>query len=106
MNRQSCADICFSQPESDAEASLIVGLKVGDARAFEKMVRQYAGPLLAVAKRFFTCEQDAHDALQDAFICVHRKADTFEENSRLSTWLHRVTVNACLMKLRSQRRRQ
>jgi len=88
------------------EAELIAGVKSGDAAAFEHLVKVHGGQMLSVARRFMRCEQDANDALQDALICVFRKADSFEETSRLSTWLHRITVNACLMKLRSERRRQ
>jgi RNA polymerase sigma-70 factor, ECF subfamily len=92
-------------PSFTGEAELIAGVKSGDAAAFEHLVKLHGGQMLSVARRFMRCEQDANDALQDALICVFRKADSFEETSRLSTWLHRITVNACLMKLRSERRR-
>jgi RNA polymerase sigma-70 factor (ECF subfamily) len=88
------------------ESELVAGLRMGDAAAFETLVRRHGGQMLAVARRLLRCEQDADDAWQEALLCVFRKADTFEENARLSTWLHRITVNACLMKLRSQRRRR
>ncbi len=90
---------------ANPEAELVAGLRAGDAWAFEKLVQTHGGQMLAVAKRMMRCEQDADDAWQDALLCVFRKAETFEETSKLSTWLHRITVNACLMKLRSQRRR-
>jgi RNA polymerase sigma-70 factor, ECF subfamily len=89
----------------EADVHLIAGLKAGDASAFQTLWQVHGPQMLAVARRFMRCEQDANDALQDALICVFKKADTFEETSRLSTWLHRITVNACLMKLRSERRR-
>jgi RNA polymerase sigma-70 factor (ECF subfamily) len=87
------------------EAALVAGLRAGDAAAFELLVQTHGARMLAVARRMMRCEQDADDAWQDALLCVFRKAEMFEESSRLSTWLHRITVNACLMKLRSQRRR-
>jgi len=59
----------------------------------------------AVARRFLRSEEDVNDALQDALICVFKNAAHFRQDSRVSTWLHRIVVNACLMKLRSQRRR-
>jgi RNA polymerase sigma-70 factor, ECF subfamily len=93
-------------PSFTGEVELIAGIKAGDAGAFEHLVKIHGGQMLSVARRFMRSEQDANDALQDALICVFRKADSFEETSRLSTWLHRITVNACLMKLRSERRRQ
>jgi len=88
-------------PSFTGEAELIAGIKSGESAAFEHLVKLHGGQMLSVARRFMRCEQDANDALQDALICVFRKADSFEETSRLSTWLHRITVNACLMKLRS-----
>ncbi len=92
-------------PSFTGEAELIAGIKSGVSAAFEDLVKLHGGQMLSVARRFMRCEQDANDALQDALICVFKKADTFEETSKLSTWLHRITVNACLMKLRSERRR-
>jgi RNA polymerase sigma-70 factor (ECF subfamily) len=50
-------------------------------------------------------EDEARDALQDAFLSVFRSIGRFEASARLSTWLHRITINACLMRLRTQRRR-
>ena len=90
---------------ANSEAALVAGLRAGDAAAFETLVQTHGGQMLALAKRMMRCEQDADDAWQDALLCVFRKAEMFAESSKLSTWLHRITVNACLMKLRSQRRR-
>jgi len=90
---------------ANSEAALVAGLRAGDAAAFETLVQTHGGQMLALAKRMMRCEQDADDAWQDALLCVFRKAEMFAESSKLSTWLHRITVNSCLMKLRSQRRR-
>ena len=84
---------------------LIAGLVAGDEVAFETLLRQHGGHMMAVARRFMRGEQDAADAMQDALVNVFRKADQFAGGSKLSTWLHRVTVNACLMRLRSESRR-
>ncbi|HYM60484.1 MAG TPA: sigma-70 family RNA polymerase sigma factor [Thermoanaerobaculia bacterium] len=87
------------------DASFLARLKAGDSHAFERLVRSQAGPLLRVTRRFMRSEEDARDALQDAFISVFKSIAGFRAGSRLSTWLHRITVNSCLMRLRSQRRR-
>jgi RNA polymerase sigma-70 factor (ECF subfamily) len=50
-------------------------------------------------------EEDAQDALQETFLAAWRHLDRFEEQSLLSTWLHRIAVNVALMRLRSLRRR-
>jgi RNA polymerase sigma-70 factor (ECF subfamily) len=87
------------------EAALLAALRTGDEQAYETLVRTYGGRMLAVARRFLRQEQDAQDAVQDAFISAFKSIDNFEGNSQLSTWLHRIVVNAALMKLRSQQRR-
>jgi len=87
------------------DTGLIERICAGDAHAFEELVAMHGGHMMTVARRFLRCEQDVYDAVQDALISVFKNAGRFEQNSKLSTWLHRITVNACLMKLRSQRRR-
>jgi len=72
--------------------------------AFETLVRTHTPVLLRVARRFMHSEEDARDALQDAYVSAFRSIDSFAANAQLSTWLHRIVINACLMKLRTQRR--
>lgn len=87
------------------EAELLAGLRAGDEHAYEQMVRAYGGRLLAVARRMLRSEEDARDAVQDAFLNAFRSIDRFAGQARLSTWLHRIVVNAALMKLRTRRRK-
>ncbi len=61
--------------------------------------------MLAVARRILVREADAHDAVQDAFLSAFRGLDRFDGRADASTWLHRIVLNACLMKLRAARRR-
>ena len=91
------------RPESDTE--LVARLKRGDDTAFEAIVRAHGGRLLAVARRFLGNDQDAQDAVQDAFIRAYKAIHTFESRAQLYTWLHRILVNTALMKLRERRRR-
>ena len=88
-----------------AESELVERLKAGDRAAFEQLVRCYGPQMLLVARRFFKREADAEDALQDAFLNVVRSIGNFGGRCRLATWLHRVTVTAALMRLRTRRRR-
>ncbi len=85
---------------------LLAGLRNRDQRAFETLVRRHGPRMLATAKRFFRCEHEAADALQDAFLSAFKSIDSFSGGSTLATWLHRIVVNACLMKLRSRSRRR
>lgn len=88
-----------------AETDLLARLRSGDDAAFHELVEQNTGQMLAVARRFMRDEDDARDAVQDAFLSAFRALDAFAGDARLSTWLHRITINACLMKLRTRRRR-
>jgi RNA polymerase sigma-70 factor (ECF subfamily) len=90
----------------DPEAELIAALRRGDDDAFEQLVRSHGGRMLAVARRFLPNGQDAADVLQEAFVAAFRSIDGFAGGAKLSTWLHRIVVNAALMKLRSRRRRR
>jgi RNA polymerase sigma-70 factor (ECF subfamily) len=86
------------------EASLVALLREGDPGAFETLVRTHMPMMLRVARRFMRSEEDARDVVQDAFVSAFRSIGKFGSNARLSTWLHRIVVNASLMKLRTQRR--
>ena len=88
-----------------AEAGLVAGLRSGDAKAFEQMVRSYGPRLLAVARRIVPSEEDARDCLQETFLAAHCSIEAFEDRSRLGAWLHRIVTNAALMKLRARRAR-
>ncbi|MFM9959194.1 MAG: RNA polymerase sigma factor [Phycisphaerales bacterium] len=87
------------------ESALIAGLRAGDESAYLRFVSELSPRLLAVARRMMGNDDDASDALQDAFLSAFKNLASFDGRSRLSTWMHRVVVNACLMKLRKARRR-
>ena len=93
-----------THPASIDEAELVARLRAGNNDAFETLVRTYSPALLRTARRFLRSEEDARDALQDAFVSVFKSIGTFASNAQLSTWLHRIVINRSLMKLRSQRR--
>lgn len=91
--------------DDPGERALVERLKAGDERAYETLVREHSGRMLSVARRFLRSEDDARDAVQEAFVSAFRAIDGFGGGARISTWLHRIVVNAALMKLRSRRRR-
>jgi RNA polymerase sigma-70 factor (ECF subfamily) len=88
-----------------ADAFVLERLRQGEAGAFEELVRSHGAHLLAVARRLLRQEEDARDAVQDAFLLAFRGLPDFGGRCRLSTWLHRIVVNAALMKLRTRSRR-
>lgn len=91
--------------EHAREAQLLDELRQDKHAAFETLVRQYGGRMLATARRFLGNEHDAQDVVQEAFLSAFRALDQFAGAAKLSTWLHRIVVNAALMKLRSRRRK-
>ena len=87
------------------DATLVNRLRAGDETAFELMVRTYGGRLLAVARGLLRHDDDAQDCVQSAYISAFKGLATFNGGCQLSTWLHRIVVNAALMKLRTRRRK-
>lgn len=87
------------------DSQWVARIRAGEERAAEALVRTYGGRMLAVARRYLSCESECEDAVQDAFLSAFRALGSFKGDSRLSTWLHRIVVNACLMKLRTRSRR-
>jgi RNA polymerase sigma-70 factor (ECF subfamily) len=86
------------------EAGLLARLKAGDESAYCEVIQTHAPRLLLVARCLLGNEEDARDAVQDSLLSAFRGIGKFDGNARLATWLHRITVNAALMKLRSRRR--
>jgi RNA polymerase sigma-70 factor (ECF subfamily) len=72
----------------------------GDAEAFGKLFRRHSGRLWAVALRTVGDPEDAADALQDAMISAFRRAGDFRGEAAVTTWLHRIVVNAAVDRLR------
>jgi RNA polymerase sigma-70 factor, ECF subfamily len=83
------------------DAELLRAHVDGDPDAFAILVRRHQNRLWAVALRVMRNPDDAADALQDAYIAAFRRAGSFRGDAAVTTWLHRVVVNACLDRLRS-----
>ena len=88
-----------------AEPALLDGLRHGDPACCDRFVKENLGRMLAVARRLLHDEQEAHDAVQDAFIQAFRSIHAFRSGSTLATWLHRIVVNCSLMRIRKAGRR-
>jgi RNA polymerase sigma-70 factor (ECF subfamily) len=93
------------QADEAEDPELVAALRAGDLTAFEKIIREQGGVLVAVARRLLRNDDEACEAVQDAFVSAFRSCSRFEGASRISTWLHRIVVNSCLMRLRTQRRK-
>jgi RNA polymerase sigma-70 factor, ECF subfamily len=83
------------------DAELLRAHVGGDPEAFATLVRRHQDRLWAIALRVMRNPEDAADALQDAYIAAFRRAGSYRGDAAVTTWLHRVVVNACLDRLRS-----
>ncbi|MEV8606672.1 RNA polymerase sigma factor SigM [Amycolatopsis sp. NPDC051373] len=87
------------------DADLIAAHAAGDPHAFSELVRRHRDRLWAVALRTLRDPEEAADALQEAFISAFRAARNFRAESQVTTWLHRIVVNACLDRIRRKQAR-
>lgn len=99
------ASLLVATAEIESERPLLERLRRGDEGAYEELVRAEASHLLAVARRFLRQEEDAQDAVQQAFLSAFRALPSFNGQCRLTTWLHRIVTNTALMKLRTRSRK-
>ncbi|MFF4246027.1 RNA polymerase sigma factor SigM [Streptomyces sp. NPDC001822] len=83
-----------------SDQDLLAQHVAGDADAFGELVRRHRDRLWAVALRTLGDREEAADAVQDALVSAFRAAHTFRGQSAVTTWLHRITVNACLDRAR------
>jgi len=82
------------------DAALLRAHVDGDTEAFGELVRRHRDRLWAVALRTIGEREEAADALQDALLSAYRAAERFRGDSAVTTWLHRIVVNACLDRIR------
>ncbi|MGV0095739.1 MULTISPECIES: RNA polymerase sigma factor SigM [Streptomyces] len=87
-------------PEAPSDSELLAQHVAGDPDAFGELVRRHRDRLWAVALRTLGDREEAADAVQDALVKAFRAAHTFRGQSAVTTWLHRITVNACLDRVR------
>jgi len=87
----------------EADRALLVRLRAGDEAAFAQLVRENTGRMLAAARRILRSDEEARDIVQEAFLLGFRRLAGFKGEARLSSWLHRIAINASLMRLRARR---
>ncbi|MEU4771060.1 RNA polymerase sigma factor SigM [Micromonospora sp. NPDC023644] len=87
-------------PAGAADLDLLHAHVAGDRHAFAELFHRHRDRLWAVALRTLGDREEAADALQDALLSAHRAAGRFRGDSAVTTWLHRIVVNACLDRIR------
>ncbi|HUG84824.1 MAG TPA: sigma-70 family RNA polymerase sigma factor [Euzebya sp.] len=88
-----------------SDEDLLAAFVAGDERAFATLVHRYQRRVYGICYRYFGDPSDAEDAAQDAFLTLYRRAGTFKGTSAFSTWMYRVTTNACNDMARKRSRR-
>ncbi len=91
-------------PTTSADAALLRDLRKGADGAVEILLEKYQARIFSLAMSILKNESDAQEAVQDVFLSVVRNAGTFKGNSALYSWIYRICVNTCLMRLRGRRR--
>lgn len=97
----------WSEPDTAmGDAELLAAHVGGDPTAFQTLFLRHRDRLWAVALRTMRNREEAADALQDAMVSAFRRAGSFRGDSAVTSWLHRIVVNACLDRIRRNRVRE
>jgi RNA polymerase sigma factor (sigma-70 family) len=90
--------------KSRAERALLENAKSGDTAAFGELAQRCRAPLMRTARTILRDEADSEDSVQDSLLNAFANLRNFDGRSTFLTWATRITINCCLMKLRSRRR--
>ena len=91
---------------SEGEKYLLEKAKQGDVKAFEELIEGYQKKVYNIALKILGNPDDAGELAQEVFIRVFKSIGKFREEARFSTWLYRITTNACLDSLRKQKNKR
>src|SRR5579863_7344526 len=91
-------------PSAATDDELIERARAKDFAAFEELLSRYEDKVFRLAYRILRNETDAKEILQETFVSIWRKLDTFKGDSQFGSWVYRIATNAALMRLRSHRR--
>ena len=94
------------EPHDPPDAEVVARARTGDHAAFRVLVERYEGRVFRMAVRVLRDEEQARDAVQDAFIKVYGSLDRFEGRSGFYTWLYRIVMNQCLDRKRREKSRR
>jgi RNA polymerase sigma-70 factor (ECF subfamily) len=91
-------------PSSETDDALIERARAKDFAAFETLLGRYEDKVFRLAYRILRNETDAKEIMQETFVSIWRKLDTFKGDSQFGSWVYRIATNAALMRLRTHRR--
>lgn len=103
--RSNSVPLSAAKPESSyaEERALIKRLRSGEHDAFEVIFRRYVNKVYRQARALLGDDADAEEIVQEVFLAIYQKAKSFRGDSAFSTWLYRLTMNACLTRLRRRK---
>lgn len=90
----------WSAGRQRSDTELLAAHVAGDRHAFAELFGRHHRQLYRLARLSSLTREDADDAFQDAMLAAHRGAATFRYDAAVSTWLHRIVLNACLDRVR------
>jgi len=89
--------------EIDEEAAVVAQARLGNASAFNELLRRYERKIFRLALHITQNREDAEDVLQESFLKAYEHLDQFQGQSKFYTWIVRIAVNQALMKLRKRK---
>src|SRR6202051_2461553 len=101
-NRSGAGVLVNRRADARDEYALLLAAKTGDSAAFEILCKQSANTVFHLARRIMRNNEDAEDVVQESFQQAFIHLQRFNGDSRFSTWLSRIAINAALMKLRKK----
>lgn len=88
--------------QETSDMDLLRQIQKGDESALQEFLRRFQAKIYGLSVRMLRHSQDAEEVLQDVALTVFQKAGTFKGEAAVSSWVYRITVNACLMKIRKR----
>ena len=104
-NREGTSGSAWRRTFAREEYALLAAAKRGDSAAFEILCKQSANTVFRVARQMMRNNEDAEDVVQESFQQAFIHLKSFKGDSRFSTWLSRIAINAALMRLRKKQRK-
>ena len=89
--------------EIDDEGAIVAQARLGNASAFNELLRRYERKIFRLALHITQNREDAEDVLQESFLKAYEHLDQFQGQSKFYTWVVRIAVNQALMKLRKRK---
>ena len=85
------------------DQQLMLDFQNGDEKAFVQIVESYKNRVMSIAYRYLQNKEAAEDLAQEVFIKIYIARESYRAQSKLFTWIYRITVNTCLNELRSKK---